>query len=32
MASKRHIPLLNMSNKETNLEALDIKAVDSQTL
>ena len=32
MASKFHIPILTLSNKESNLEALDVEAVDSQTL
>ena len=32
MASKFHIPLLTLSHKESNLEALDVEAVDSQTL
>ena len=32
MASKFHIPLLTPSHKESNIEALDIEAVDSQTL
>ena len=32
MASKFNIPLLTPSHKESNLEALDVEAVDSQTL
>ena len=32
MAIKRHIPLLTPSRKESNLRALDVEAVDSQTL
>ena len=32
MACKSHILVLTLSYKESNLEALDVKAVDSQTL
>ena len=31
MASKLHIPILTLSHKERNLEALEVEAVDSQT-
>ena len=29
LTSKFHIPLLTLSHKESNLEALDVEAVDS---
>ena len=32
MISKFHITFLTLSHKESNLEALDVEAVDSQTL
>ena len=32
MASKLHIPFLTLWHKKSNLEALDIKTVDGQTL
>ena len=32
MASKFHITLLTLSHKENNLEAVNVEAVDSQTL
>ena len=32
MASKFHITLLTLSHKQSNLEALDVEAVDSRTL
>ena len=32
IASKFYIPLLTPSQKESNLEAVDVEAVDNQTL
>ena len=32
IVSKFHIPLVTLSHKESNLEALDVEADDSQTL
>ena len=32
MISKFHKPVLTLSHKESKLDALDVKAVDSQTL
>ena len=32
IVNNAHVPLLTLSHKESNLEALDVEAVDIQTL